>query len=56
MNTKAKQIIEAAAEIAGAVLTCALFLALAWLFLVATPPQNSAEFDYWAAQAEGGAK
>lgn len=55
MNTKAKQIIEAAAEIAGAVLTCALFLALAWLFLAATPPQNSAEFD-WAAQMEGGAK
>ena len=56
MNTKAKQILEAAAEIAGAVLTCALFLALAWLFLAATPPQNSAECDYWAAQMEGGAK
>ena len=50
---KAKQIIEAAVEIACAAITTALFLALAWLYLVATPPQNSAECDYWAEQAEG---
>ena len=56
MNTKAKQIIKAAAEIAGAAITTALFFALAWLYLVATPPQNSAECDYWAEQMEGGAK
>lgn len=53
---KAKQIIEVAVEIAWAAITTALFLALAWLYLVATPPQNSAECDYWSAQAEGGAK
>ena len=41
---------------AGCVGEVILYAVLAWLFLVATPPQNSAECDYWAAKLEGGAK
>ena len=48
--------VETLKEAVGLVATLALFLILAWLFLVATPPQNSAECDYWAAKLEGGAK
>lgn len=39
-------------EAVGLVAVMILGVLLAWLFLVATPPQNSAECDYWAEQIE----
>lgn len=48
--------VETLKEAAGCVAVFILYAVLAWLFLVATPPQNSAECDYWAAKLEGGAK
>lgn len=51
--------VETLKEAAGCVAVAILYAVLAflgWLFLVATPPQNSAECDLTAAQLEGGAK
>lgn len=56
---KLKEAAEKLMEAAGCVGEAILYAVLAflwWLFLVATPPQNSAECDYWAAKLEGGAK
>ena len=39
----------AAAEAAGCALTVALFALLAWLYMLATPEQMSAEYD-WAVE------
>lgn len=39
-------------EAVGLVAVMILGVLLAWLFLVSTPPQNSAECDYWAEQIE----
>ena len=51
--------VETPKEAAGCVAVVILYAVLAFLgllFLVATPPQNSAECDYWAAKLEGGSK
>lgn len=40
------------AEAIGCALTILLFALLAWLFMIATPAQQSAECDYWAGQME----
>ena len=40
------------ADAAGLVAATILIVILAWLFLVATDEQNSAECDYWAVQLE----
>ena len=48
--------VETLKEAAGCVAVAILYAVLAWLFLVATPPQASAECDLIADQLEGGAK
>lgn len=40
------------ADAIGCVIVSVLLVVLAWLFLELTPPQNSAECDYWAAKLE----
>ena len=40
------------ADAAGMVAVTILIVILAWLFLVATDEQNSAECDYWSVQFE----
>lgn len=40
------------ADAAGLVAVTILLAILAWLFLVATDEQNSAECDYWAVKFE----
>ena len=56
MKPETVETLKKAAGCVGAVILYAVLAFLGWLFLVATPPQNSAECDYWAAQLEGGAK
>ena len=40
------------AEAIGCAFTILLFALLAWLFLIATPDQQSAECDYWTYRME----
>lgn len=51
--------LRAAGEFVGGVAAAGLFALLAWAFVWLTPPQGSAECEFWAEQmglAEGGAK
>lgn len=45
MNVKSKELVTSVFEAIGGLLVIAMFIFLAWLFLVITPDQNSAECD-----------
>lgn len=47
-----RRMFSAAGEVAGGILTLALFVLLAWLFLAATPDQFSAECEALRAEME----
>lgn len=45
MNRKSNELVASVFEAIGGLLVIAMFIFLAWLFLVITPDQNSAECD-----------
>jgi hypothetical protein len=45
MNGKSNEFVASVFEAIGGLLVIAMFIFLAWLFLVITPDQNSAECD-----------
>lgn len=53
MNWRTKMWLEDICEAVGAVLVTLMMFILAWLFLLATPDQRSAEADAVAEEMEG---
>lgn len=53
MNWRTKMWLEDICEAVGAVLVMLMMFILAWLFLLATPDQRSAEADAVAEEMEG---
>lgn len=53
MNWRVKMWLEDVCEAVGAVLAMLILIILAWLFLLATPDQRSAEADAVAEEIEG---
>ena len=53
MNWRVKMWLEDVCEAVGAVLAMLILTILAWLFLLATPDQRSAEADAVAEEIEG---
>lgn len=53
MNWRVKMWLEDVCEAVGAVLAMLILIILAWLFLLATPDQRSAEADAVAEEMEG---
>ena len=53
MNWRTKMWLEDVCEAVGAVLVTIMMFILAWLFLLATPDQRSAEADAVAEEMEG---
>lgn len=53
MNWRVKMWLEDVCEAVGAVLVMLILIILAWLFLLATPDQRSAEADAVAEEMEG---
>ena len=56
MNWRTKMLLEDVCEAVGAVLVTLMMILLAWLFLLATPDQRSAEADEAAELYEKQAK